>query len=276
MRTLRKHSGYSLTEILLAIGTLGIGMLFIAGVFPVGLHFATIATEQTIAAVVADEAFAKIRLYAMGDPANPADDVNFVPLRPFRLEELGPYRNRLTVPISPYEFAYPSDPNMDILEKQYYWSALCRLTEPRDPASATDPNRAATDPNRAVQVTVFVCRKAGPNARYLDPAGTVVDQPVPFPVVLVDPDTVPGIGDELRVQDPLQKTFINDGYTILANETGQIYRVLERYTPPADDIVKLDRPWQGGAIPGSVWVIPPPAGGGRNPCIAVFQKVIRF
>src|SRR3989304_725254 len=57
--------GFSLTEVLLAMGTLAVGMLFIAGVFPVSIHFTTVASERTIAAAVADEAFAKIKLYGI-------------------------------------------------------------------------------------------------------------------------------------------------------------------------------------------------------------------
>ncbi|GAH37480.1 unnamed protein product [marine sediment metagenome] len=49
-------------------------MLFIAGTFPVAIYFSTIATERTIAAVAADEAFAKVRLYAIGSPNDLSDD----------------------------------------------------------------------------------------------------------------------------------------------------------------------------------------------------------
>ncbi len=66
---------------------------------------------------------------------------------------------------------------------------------------------------------------------------------------------------------------------------GQIYRVLKRYSDdPAtplreDEIILLDRPWDTGVgvvSPDKVWVVPPPVGGGRYPCIAIYQKVIRF
>ena len=79
MRRKRKNDGFSLTEVLMSVGILTVGLIFVAGVFPVGIHFATIATERTIAAVVADEAFAKIRLYELdftssGWPANPTTE----------------------------------------------------------------------------------------------------------------------------------------------------------------------------------------------------------
>ena len=75
MKKLHNRNGFSLTEVVLSVGTLAIGMIFIAGVFPAAIHFTTIATERTVAAIVADEAFAKTRLYAIGDPGA-SDDID--------------------------------------------------------------------------------------------------------------------------------------------------------------------------------------------------------
>lgn len=267
MRKSPNNNGFSLTEVLLAVGTLGIGMLFIAGVFPVAIHFATIATEQTIAVIVADEAFAKVRLYAIGDPNTGTGGIDFNKLTIDRLTDFSNAAN-----IDPNEFAYPST-DTPIIEKQYYWSALCRLTEPYS---------GPADPRRLVQVTVFVCRKVGSGTRYWyrDPLAlpllTTVPNPVPVWLnvsqpVGFNPDSLL-ISDVIPADGVSEITFINDGYTIVENTTGRIYRVLER-DADAPDIILLDRPWQGGS---SVWVVPPPQGGGRYPCIAVYQKVIRF
>ncbi len=244
---LRTKKGFSLIEVLLAIGTLAVGMIFVAGVFPVAIHFTTIATERTVAAVTADEAFAKIKLYG-------GIDLNWISnLSPTDCNDF----NDL-VPLTADEFAYPSTYTNS--QKQYYWSALCRLIEVYNPV---------INPNPSVQVTVFVSRKIGGGTVYWGGAG---DRPV---AVQVDVG-VPAIGsaDELVIESG-KKTFINDGYTIVDNKTGDIYRVLERYASPNDSIILLDRNWQGGSV-GSVWVVPPPAGGGRYPCVAVYQKVIRF
>ena len=115
-----------------------------------------------------------------------------------------------------------------------------------------------------MQVTVFVSRKVGSATTY---QGWATNWPVP---VLVGVIAVPA-PDTLQIAQP---DFINDGYTIVDNVSGQIYRVLERDVVVPDRII-LDRFWQGGPT-GSVWVIPPPIGGGRYPCIAVYQRVIRF
>lgn len=261
------NNGFSLTEVLLAVGTIAIGMLFIAGVFPVAIHFTTVASERTIAAVVADEAFAKIRLYAIADPCNLLDDIDLSRLRIDQLIDFNSVAN-----INPFEFSYPSDPNMDVSQKQYYWSALCRR--------AVDP-----DPNsRLVQVTVFVCRKVNPAAVFWyrtplsPPSLTTVPNPVPVWLnvsqpVGFNPDSLL-ISDAIPADGVSEITFMNDGYTIVDNVKGRIYRVLERDAIMPDRII-LDRPWQGGPV-GAVWAVSPPIGGGRSPCIAVYQRVIRF
>jgi type II secretory pathway pseudopilin PulG len=241
MRKKRQYRGFSLTEVLLAVGTLAIGMIFISGTFLTGIHFATIATERTIAAIAADEAFAKIRLYGVN-----LADPNLV------VNQLTPFE--VLNPIAFDEFAYPS--TKSLAQKQYYWSALCRQVD-------SNPT------NGLVQVTVFISRKVGNRSTY--PGGA--QRPVP---VEVGVSTVPGAGNEnkLMINVPGEETFISGGRTIVDNQTGRLYRVLQR-DADAPNIIVLDRIWQGG-LSDSVWVVPPPIGGGRYPCIAIYQKVIRF
>ncbi|NQT01759.1 MAG: hypothetical protein HQ580_07045 [Planctomycetes bacterium] len=241
MRNKLQYKGFSLIEVLLAVGTLAIGMIFIGGTFLTGIHFATIATERTIAAVAADEAFAKIRLYGVN-----LTDPNLV------VDQLTPFEALNT--IAAEEFAYPS--TKSLAKKQYYWSALCRQV-------GSDPT------NRLVQVTVFISRKVGNSTTY--PGGTQWPAPIKVGV-----STVAGAGNEykLAINVPGEEIFISGGRTIADNQTGQLYRVLQR-DPDAPNIIVLDRAWPGG-LSDSVWVVPPPVGGGRNPCIAIYQKVIRF
>ncbi len=51
----------------MAVGTLAVGMTFIAGTFLTGIYLSTFSTERTIAAVAAEEAFAKMRIFGL-DP----------------------------------------------------------------------------------------------------------------------------------------------------------------------------------------------------------------
>ena len=238
MKKRRQYRGFSLVEVLLAVGTLAVGMIFISGTFLTGIHFSTISTERTIAAVVAEEAFAKVRLYGVN-----LTDPNLAVNRQLPFESL-----KL---IAGDEFAYPS--TKTLTGKQYYWSALCRPVY-------------SDSANRLVQVTVFISRKMGSSIGYQGGMG----RPVPVQVGLSG-----AVGDRiLTITGNIQ--FINDGYTIVENETGNIYRVVERgANPAAPEQITLaqNKLWQGGD---SVWVIPPPIGGGRNPCIGIYQKLISF
>ena len=257
-----KKTGFSLAEVLLAIGTLAVGVLFVAGVFPVGIHLTTVAIERTIAAIAADEAFAKIKLYAKD---NPAGGIDFG-VGGIKKDQLKDFNDVLEagVEIDPCEFTYPST-DAPVEQKHYYWTALCRDTN--------------SPSGRLVQVTVFVCRKVSPNLKYPhpdEPFDEVIDYPGP---VRVKVSKVVGRDNELEITKVTipgtEKTFINDGYTIVDDASGRIYRVLERYASPRDNTILLDRNWEGDSE-GNVWVVPPPVTGGRGPCIGVYQKVIRF
>jgi Tfp pilus assembly protein PilV len=237
-----KKSGFSLTEVLLAVGTLAIGMTFISGTFLAAIYLSTVSTERTIAAVVADEAFAKVRLYGI-NPAGPN----------LAIDKLTPFE-ALNTDIPLDEFTYPSTKTQS--DKQYSWSALCR-------------SLYSGSTNRLVQVTVFISRKVG--SRTIYPGA--VSRPVP---VEVGVSFVSGSGNEnkLTINILAEQAYINDGSKIVSNRMGAIYRVVQR-DPDAPNTIVLDRAWEDGSAD-SVWVVPPPLGGGRDPEIAVYQKVIQF
>ena len=109
----------------------------------------------------------------------------------------------------------------------------------------------------------------------------------------IEVDDVTNRDNELEIIKPEEKTLINDGDLIVDDRTGRIYRVLERYTPPNDHIILLDKDFNYYDADGDsfesedwfVWVVPAPwapGGGntwkvsGKNPCIGVYQKVIKF
>jgi Tfp pilus assembly protein PilV len=258
----RRQLGFSLTETLLAVGTLAIGLTFISGTFLTGVYFSTVSTERTIAAVAADEALAKMRIYGL-DPNHANLKTNgFVP-----------YEQLVTIPAE--EYLYPS--TREESSRQYSWAALCRRMSAG---------------SRLVQCTVFVsrqtagatywARQTGANAPQLGTPNP--DLPRPVRINLVQ-DAAAANTSEVSIQDAVptdtvdERTFINDGSVLVDDGTGQVYRVLERYASTPDKI-RLDRPWAGGAIVaptgGWVWVIPPAVSGGRDPTVGVYQEVLRF
>lgn len=240
MRKRTHYKGFSLAEVLLAVGTLAIGMIFIGGTFLTGIYFSTIATERTVAAAVADEAFAKIGLYGI-DLANASLATDQL----VRFEVLNP--------IADTEFAYPS--TKTVIDKQYYWSALCRSIR-------------SDSTNRLVQVTIFISRKVGSSTTY--PGGTT--RPVPVQVSVSASGT--GNQKQLTITTPDEQAYINGGCTIVDNRTGLLYRVVQ-HEADVPNVITLDKVWYGQTTD-SVWVIPPPIGGGKDPCIAVYQKLISF
>lgn len=244
----RRQLGFSLTETLLAVATLAIGLMFIAGSFMTGVFFSTTSTERTVAAVAAQEALAKIRIYGLDPNSSNLKTDGFVPYEPPTAEE----------------HLYPS--TSEEPERQYSWTALCR--------------RMAD--SRLVQCTVFVSRRTA-NATYWvrrNGALETTDLPQPVRVNLVEDANATDDTDEVRLKDSIpgdsvdELAFVNDGSILVDDATGQIYRVLERSADTPDKI-RLDRPWTGGAD-GWVWVIPPATSGGRNPVVGVYQDVLLF
>jgi len=231
----------------MAAGILAIGLMLVATMFPLGIHLSSVAAERTMAAVVADSAFAKIQLYGI-------DVVNGGWWSwPPKHEQMTYFEKISFVDsIDANEFAYPttdSDPNT---ASQFYWSAACRKVND-DPCDTS------------VQVTVFVGRKKAPNQTFC--YGNY-DRPV-----FITLDT---LSDNTTITIVIQAfaIFVNPPTTIADSRTGRLYRVIERNGLE----LTLDRPLDEDTVGGTkITVMPPPdSGGSRNADIDVFQRIIRF
>jgi prepilin-type N-terminal cleavage/methylation domain-containing protein len=208
-----RQSGFSLTEVLLAIATLAIGMLFVGGTFMLGIHFSRLSTEQSIAPVVAEEAFAKMALY--GVTGWSSDNT---------------WSELSLVDANDWEYRYPSAKNQTL--KQYYWTAIGHRI-------------VGSDLN---EVTVFVMRHGA---------------------------LAPSLADQSLMAMPLKSTAwaldpnIMDGMSVVSDDTGDILRAsVERGSVDVTLRPALDDE------PTAVWFMEPRDG--RNPCVAVFQRKIRF
>ena len=248
MKIRKLQSGFSLVEVLMAVGILMVGMMMVAGTFPVGIHLTAVSTEQTIAAVVADEAFAKIQLY----------DVNETLLTSIMISE--DFNNVSFNLISPDEFLYPSDSSAN---QVYNWSAVVR------PTDIFDSSR--------VQVTVFVSRKVSAGLKYYKPDTTNNNLPIqesamPVPVGLYGNGSGNKIEILSSIANPLD--YVTDESVIVAGEDGKVYKVIEIYEDSGNYNLILNRDWESTGT--YFWVVPPPVGGGKSPCIGVYQKVIEF
>jgi Tfp pilus assembly protein PilV len=257
-RKSRQH-GFSLTETLMAVGTLAIGLTFIAGSFLTGMYLSTFSTERTIAAVAAEEAFAKMEIFGL-DPNSSG------------LKTSGHTDYNDVATLEDDEWLYPSV--ADGATKQYSWAAICR---------------SMGSAGNLVQCTVFVSREIGGASSFWKRADGASDSSLelcdrPRPVWLKVTRDALADKNEIAIQDAVtsdkvdERSFVSDGSILVDDATGRTYRVLERLADRLGTIT-LDRDWEGADLTsgsGKVWVVPPPVAGGRNPGIAVYQKILRF
>src|SRR5512140_385723 len=117
---LKKH-GFSLAEVMMASAILAVGLLMIAGTFPVAIFLMSGSVEQSIAPIVADEAFAKIQLYGVNVstllPPATTTCADFSAIN--NLVALAP-----PVSINASEYLYPSANGIPDYDRAYSWSAL--------------------------------------------------------------------------------------------------------------------------------------------------------
>jgi prepilin-type N-terminal cleavage/methylation domain-containing protein len=253
MKNERLKRGFSLTEVLMAAGILAVGLVMIAGTFPVAIFLTAASVEQTIAPIVADEAYAKIQLYANTTDAAGTKALNIGNLstnsqKDFARDIAIWQTAIINFPFADEDFEYPSAASIASYDRAYSWAALLR-----------------SDGADLVQATVFISRKTGAGLQYPDPAnpgGGTVNWPAPVQVSVTAPT-----GNDVTVTAP--GNYITDGCAIVADATGNIYRVLDH----SGTTVTLDRAWNDTNVG---WVVPPPISGGRSPVIGVYQRIIQF
>lgn len=300
--------GFSLAEVLIAIAILTIALVMVGASFPVGVAMTANVAERTIASVVADQAFAMIKLYGVNTTSSEWNTPQIsVAAKPTGTElvrqEWQPYEKvaRYSLPTDEDKlkeiFAYPSDRNLiKNGDSVYYWAALCK----RELDSSGNPTGN-------VRVVVFVSRKVGlanteyplyfnregedlaaippvklntwpkPVLLYEERNGNLVLSPGPPTDRLIFSDVF--TGRNLKIQSPTpgrQRIYLNPGCFILDDDTGEIYRVMARND--TDGYITIDRDHICASTKRSFkfWVVPPGIGTSRNPCIAVYQKVIKF
>jgi prepilin-type N-terminal cleavage/methylation domain-containing protein len=275
----RRQSGFSLIEVLLATGILGVGLILIAMVFPVGIKLTGVATERTIGVIAANEAVAKVQLWGLppfADWTAAAGTPTPTVFPHTRCAEYLPLLNYLYRPaqakdLTWEEFLYPSVSIPAGQEAQkYHWSALCYGVSEQE-----------------VLLTVFVTRTITTGMRYYTPTGGMNGQrPIPVKVVAAFNADDPAKKKELMIVEgaifnrATAITFFDNNVTIVDDRTGRIYRVQEykASSGPDKDTLVLTETWEPSPDLGNekIWVIPPGIGSGRNPVIDVTQTTIRI
>jgi len=240
MKSRKNKKGFSLTEVLIAVGTLAVGMIFIAGIFPAGILFTSRATERTIAAEAASEAFAKVQLIA-SDPCCPIFASYFEADQTFQFSEVVDFFRTRDCGLDPLKssvFAYPSTDKVPADLKQYYWYAHGRRV------------------GDSVQVTVFIYRKTAHTTAITHP-GTA-----PFDVDGSADNEITVSGEDI---DSLSASI---GETILGYGDSGRYRIMEIN----GNVLTLDKNWQGG---NRFWATPESIKQYFR-CIGVYQRIVGF
>lgn len=248
---------------LIATGIMAVGLVMVATIFPVAVKLTSLSAERSIAAVVADEAFAKVQLYGLRDFVNwPAahingfgtpdpdatydfcDDFMFTvnsfdnagaDALPHTQDDV--YFEYATPMWGWFEFLYPSTTISGQEDYKYHWSALCRRTGDKD-----------------VQVTVFATSRTFAGVNYYgypynpaitdyEPVDTAV-WPVPVKVdveytynpadvtllrklVILPNGAQTYDWDTMTGLTETVSTFFDEGCTIVNDRDGKIYRILE-------------------------------------------------
>lgn len=277
----RLAAGFTLIEALIAVGVLGMGLILIAMVFPVGIKLTATAVERSLGTLAANEAIAKVQLWGLPeDPTTwPVTDaatfphtecVDFLMLVNLKYAAAAGWPKNDAWD----EFLYPSAATTE--PQRYHWSALCRVT------SATQ-----------VQVTAFATRKVDEAARYYTPAGGQ-DGNWPQPVkvaVRYDPanekhlEILPDNGNE-KWDTPFDQRvvfrFFGGNATIINDQTGAVHPLMDYIDVKAPagerDTLVLINKWTNEMVAAprieSIWVIPPAVGSTRNPVVRVVQTTI--
>ena len=223
----------------MAAAILAVGFVMIAGTFPVAIFLTAVSVEQTIAPIVADEAFAKIQLYGI----NFTGTSYSLPSFNAALNKSEDFNNinkvkTATENINGKEYLYPSDNNLT--DRMYNWSAICR--------------RLADSMIHWCRLRCLSAGRRGRSLQYPDPLGGTASWPTP---VRITAGPVGATGNQIQVGG---QNFVTDGCVIVADASGNIYRVIDHNS---FGIVTLDRTWSD--VTSDIWVIPPPKTGGKSP-----------
>lgn len=262
------RGGFTLIEVLIAAVVIGLGLILVATVFPVGIKLTTVATERAVGVLAANEAAAKVQLWGFPPLADWAPEITDPQTTPHTQCVLYPILLRKKFPLltdaqfaalTEAEFTYPSA--ADSGAGKYFTAVLCRALD-----------------GSQVQITALAMRALAADSRFWKPDGAADGvRPVPLKVKTAWINQRPL---ELEVKPdgwatPAPYVFFTDGATIIDDKSGLIYQVFEVKSRGAAtrNILVLDRGWEGDPD-GAVWVVPPAVGSSRNPLVGAVQTIV--
>ena len=281
------HKGFTLVEVMLAAGILVIGLILVAGAFPLGIKMTANSTESVIGSVVADEAFAKIRLNCLPvDIGKWGANTGYLSTSSFTIfqNELLLYQAKTTpaYPILDEDLAWPSADTGE--QKHYYWSALVKKVP--SSFSLSTP----------MQTLVFVCRITGAGVQYPNPfdlnrniAGVDDLIYIPKPIYIqVDTSVLPTNVETIKTLSlysdgsndyddiELLEYIPDDAVLVMINAINSsevlMLEVLEVDT--ANNVITFKDGILSNKVNSYFWVVPTAKDSTRNPLIDIYQEQI--
>jgi prepilin-type N-terminal cleavage/methylation domain-containing protein len=190
--------GFSLVEVLLAIFILGIGMIMVASIFPVGANWTRQATEETVGQAISQNALTVIEQhygpggYLRGASPRNVAGTNFLAVdftasspntvltnssvTPFGLQALPGFT---LIPLNErcYQFGSSAPfPAGTPVNCTYFWTALCRLNPSQMATGATSNVMPASSYKYDIYILVF--RKGDRNHQFQVTGSTVNNAPL--------------------------------------------------------------------------------------------------
>ena len=272
-------TGFSLTEVLVAMGIMTVGMMLVLTLFPLGVQLTIKSVQDNMASIVAEEAFAKVRLHIddasafMGDSSLKTDETASY----YHFDTSGDIKSLNGVDIEEWDTYYPStvlraaaDADQP-KESKYSWSALVRPV-----------NKAAG----IFQVTVLVFHRSAFQAIFYDGSGTAVNKGTSAKLqplkVKIDYATAVHQDDWLKLDG--EYWLIAENSPVIDDKTGRLYSIEERRINGNTVEFRIDRDWQElygiasdsttNSVPDYVWIVPPAANASGTNCIGVFQRIM--
>lgn len=266
----RGRAGFSLVEILMAVMILGVGMIMIASVFPVGANWARQNIEETIGSIVAKNAVGIIQTrYTAANLDTVDNTIQAIP------GIVGP--NPL-LPLVERAYAFgkePAYPATDPTNANYFWTALIRRSGGANSTSDTFDlyilvfNR--NDPNQIFRSTNSDGDPFPSGVTEVTGARALTNE-LNIPCVIQTP-TVDRTGENtfLFPLPPIQFGTVRGllGSQLIEQNTGNVYRVI-------DNDYKVNSTLPSAANPISFFHVPPADDGSVSPLVYIYQTTISF
>jgi len=216
----RRRTGFSLVEILIAVMILGVGMIMVASVFPVGANWARQNIEETIGSIVAQNAVNIIKTkYSAEDVAGVGTGFEALPLaKP---------DGTILLPLVERAYSFGNEPPYPAANPEsanYFWSAVVR--------------RSSSSFPKSYDLYIFVFRKGGATQSFTASANILPGSRENSETVVPYLET-----------NPITDTRFSVGSQGVGTTTGSVFRKIDAtgttnivvadtqaiYAPPADD-----------------------------------------